>query len=142
MKHTLGISYPEARKRVQPVQQSYASAVKLVKTTNTVGIQTELTWPLASSSPKKLPQNVSSVKQNNIACQTAKDDSVRDSSRQQRVSTGSQQSRSLSRDSSKRDNKVSSDREEEMDTGIVPKQKPCPLSRKANKGGGKNPPPK
>jgi hypothetical protein len=143
IKHTLNISYPEARKRVQPPQSStatYASVVgggKKVKI-STVSIQTELTWPLSSPTPIQLQQT---NKQSNAACQTAKSDPPKDNSRQQGTRSDSQRSRSVSRESSKPD-KMSSDRDEDMDTGIVPKQRPCPLSRKTNKGGGKNHPPK
>ena len=148
MKHTLGISYPEARKRIQSTQQqndSYASVVKQVKkiTTSTVSIQTELTWPLASPTPKQLQPNTTSNRQSNAACQTTKADGDKDHG-QQRITCDSQRPRSLSRgtESSKCDNKLSSDREEDMDTGTVPKPRPCPLSKKNNKGGGKKPPPK
>ena len=154
LKHTLGISFPEARKRLQPtvpVQQSYASVAQPVKqvSVRSMAVQTDLTWPKSSSTPKTLSSSTGSSKQTNASSQTVKSTDNRDSSSQKK--SESHRSRSVSKD--KREPKCSSsdsvptrsrfsgldvddEEEEDMEEEVpVPPQRPCPLSKKGNKGG-------
>ena len=153
LKHTHGISFPEARKRLQsaaPVQQSYASVANPVKkvSVKSITVQTDLTWPESSSSPKLVSSLAGSSKQTTAASQTTKSTGSRDSSSQRK--SESHRSRSNVRD--KREPKPSSsgvptnsrysgldvdDHEEDMEEDPMPPQKPCPLSKKGFKGGGK-----
>ena len=149
----LRISFPEARKRIQsaaPVQQSYASVANPIKkvSVRSMAVQTNLTWPNSSSSPKPLPSSAGSSKQTNAASQTPKSTGSRDSSSQRK--SESHRSRSVSKD--RREPKPSSsdnvhtysrftgldvdDDEEDMEDEMLPPQKPCPLSKKVHKGGG------
>ena len=154
VKHTLGISYPDARKRVVPVQQSYAAVAMQPKkvVTASVCVQTEYTWPCTSTAPKLFQPANNSGKQSTAACQTTNQDAVKVAAKQPLKPTP--RPRSASNDSRNVQGQsagpisthnhftgldVDDEDEDIMDTSTVSKQKPCPLSakvkQKSHRGG-------
>lgn len=161
LKHSLGISFAEARKRAQPPIQTYASVTKQPQQvkTNSISVQTELTWLNSSAQPKRIqPVPPPSVDKKNTSSQTAGTSSASAKDNPKQQSQKINRSRSVSRNSSRREASRSSDpvpthsrfeclgtegdQEEVMDTNPVPNQKPCPLSKKKenSKGTWRNPP--
>ncbi len=59
IKHTMNITFPEARKKYQAIHammlQSRPSYAAVAKSTSTVEVQTDLTWPITADTYSKLP---------------------------------------------------------------------------------------
>ena len=149
LKHTLGISFYEARKRVVPEQKTYAAVAKESQkvSTKSASVQTDLTWPLTSQNPKKVETSAVPTNQINASCQTPRNDSSKEAKKAPKSQSQTHRSRSLTKDPPKvREPSKSSghkeDQEEEMDTELFPKERPCPLSKKKDRGGGKHTAPK
>ena len=72
LKHTMNISFPEARQRVQIKEKSFASVVQSTqKTKKSISIQTDYTWPTSSHNPIRIPETTSTPHKQTIGTQTS-----------------------------------------------------------------------